>query len=292
MITLGLDIGGTSIKATAMRDGAVIATCRGASYERPDRAMLVIALRELLIQLPRPAAIGMCVPGLLDRDTRRVTASVNVPGLVNESLDAILAEAVGTGLPPATLLTDAYAAAHDLYTSRQLQGRLLLLALGTGVGASVLDPAGPLLVDGESPGHFGQLDVSLAGDLVIGPDGGAGGLEGYIGAATLHRQYGDDFATHLTADSPPLLALARAIRIGHAIYRPHHVCLAGGIGIALRPLFERLRERICDHLTSIARPDWTLTCADHTFHAATGAAKLAARGTGFQPVSFAPENTG
>jgi hypothetical protein len=54
------------------------------------------------------------------------------------------------------------------------------------VGASVLDEGGKFLhVSGESPGHFGQLDVSLETDPPIGPDGGAGSLEAYIGTAAL-----------------------------------------------------------------------------------------------------------
>jgi hypothetical protein len=71
-------------------------------------------------------------------------------------------------------------------------------------------------------------------------------------------------------------ALARAVRIGHAIYRPHHVCLAGGIGVALTPALPGLRARIDQHLTNIARHGWTLSCGDHAFHAALGAARLSA----------------
>jgi hypothetical protein len=157
-----------------------------------------------------------------------------------------------------------------------MSGRLLLLVLGAGVGACVWDEIGPLQVDGESPGHFGQLDVSLSNAPVIGPDGGAGSLEGYIGAAALKREYGEDFIRRLDADSPPFRALALAIRIGHAIYRPHHVCLAGGVGNALRPLLPALREAVDKDLTAIARRDWMLSCGEHDFHAAIGAAKLAA----------------
>jgi predicted NBD/HSP70 family sugar kinase len=287
MIALGIDIGGTAIKVAAVRDGEVPWTRRSAAYARPDRAQLIAALREAAArnaeELPeRTDAIGLCVPGLLDPASRTIISSANVPGLLGAPLDAILAAALGPGLPPATLLSDAVATAADVYVSRRLTGRLFLLALGTGVGAAVWDAeSGPLRVDGDSPGHFGQLDVSLDDHPPLGPDGGAGSLEAYIGAPALRRQYGDDFYAKLPTlapDAPPLRALARAIRIGQAIYRPHHVCLAGGIGIALKPALPGLRARIDEHLTNIARPGWTLSCGDHEYHAAIGAARLAGGG--------------
>ena len=52
---------------------------------------------------------------------------------------------------------------------------------GTGVGASVVDGNGQFLhVSGETPGHFGQLDVSLETNAPIGPDGGKGSLEALV----------------------------------------------------------------------------------------------------------------
>jgi len=57
---------------------------------------------------------------------------------------------------------------------------------GGGVGGWGVDGGGKFLhVSGESPGHFGQLDVSLDGEAPVGPDGGAGSLEAYIGTAAL-----------------------------------------------------------------------------------------------------------
>jgi predicted NBD/HSP70 family sugar kinase len=99
-----------------------------------------------------------------------------------------------------------------------------------------------------------------------------------MGAAALIKKYGD-VATALKTFrgfEPPLRALARAIRIAHAIYRPQHVVLAGGIGIRMAHLAEPLHALVSTHLSSIARPNWTLTCGDSDFHAARGAARLAA----------------
>jgi predicted NBD/HSP70 family sugar kinase len=156
---------------------------------------------------------------------------------------------------------------------------LLVLTLGTGIGMSVVDRGVPLRVDGKSSGHIGQIDVSVPNHDVIGPDGGAGGLEGYLGVAALRAQYGDDLSSAIakfTGDEPPMLALVRAIRIAHAIYRPNEIYLCGGIGIQLKQLLPTLKARISKDLTNLARPDWSLSIADDLFHAARGVARLAA----------------
>lgn len=280
MTSLGIDIGGTSVKLAMLRDGQTIWTARSDMYFRPDRAQLIAALRQAgeRVKGETFAAAGICVPGLMDDARMRVTLSVNVPGLVDQPFADLLRDAFGPSIPPPVPLADSGAAAYDIYHSQKMTGRLLVLVLGTGVGAAVVDEAGLLRVDGDSAGHLGQIDVSIEGHPVIGPDGGAGSLEGYIGASALRQRYGDNFTSKLaTLDvtAPPLLALARTIRISHAMYRPHHVILAGGIGIALQPALPILRELTEKDLTSIARPGWTLGCGEGDYHAASGAARYA-----------------
>ena len=138
----------------------------------------------------------------------------------------------------------------------------------------------PLKVDGESPGHIGQVDCSIDGDPVIGPDGGAGSLEGYIGTPALVARYGPDMAATLQKLGPndsALKALARAIRICHGIYCPEHVALTGGLGNRMSHLLPVIRTLVETNLTSIAKKDWTLLSGNDDFHAAKGAAKFAAR---------------
>jgi predicted NBD/HSP70 family sugar kinase len=276
---VGIDIGGSSVKLAAIREGQVLWTGQSPSYARPTVDQLVRAIRMTAAgRVVRATGVGMCVPGLFDKSTRSVTLSVNIPGLVGIRLDGLLQAALGGELGTLRVIPDTVATAIDIWETRRLAGRLLLLALGTGIGAAVLDDGKPLCVDGDSPGHFGQLDVSIEGCPVVGPDGGAGSLEGYLGAPALVKQYGQDLTValaKLNGDEPPFLALGRAIRIAHAIYRPDHVCLAGGIGIRLAHVLPRLRQIVEDRLTNIARPGWTLTTGESDFHAAIGAARAA-----------------
>ncbi|HRQ71906.1 MAG TPA: ROK family protein [Phycisphaerales bacterium] len=283
MITLGLDIGGSSVKAALLRDGATIALARSAAYERPGAGRIASALREAFEALGLPPdepteAVGICAPGVREPGSTVVLASLNLPGLVGADLRALAARTLGVapGSLRLTVTTDAHAAAIDVQRSRRIAGRLLAISLGTGVGACVLDDGRPLRVTGDGPGYFGQIDVSLGDDAPRGPDGARGTFEAYIGLPVLAgRLRTDAMAASLTPDDPAVRALIRAMRIGHAIYRPDEVWLLGGVGIALRPLLPNLRDRVRDGLTSLARPGWRLSAGDDLHHAARGASRLA-----------------
>ena len=278
MLSIGIDVGGTSVKVAQLRNGQVISTSRSDEYERPSGQECGAAIREACRDVPRPIdRIGLCVPGILDEKKERIVYSANLPRLANVKLVDLIRAALGPETPAPIIASDAVATAFDLYASRQIRGRLLVIALGTGVGAAVLDDGTPLSVDGESPGHLGQIDVSLEGAPVIGPDGGRGSLEGYIGAAALQERYGPEPSGKIKPDDPAFRALVRAIRVCHAIYRPHYVCLAGGLGIRLGHLIGDLKKAVDCELTGVARPNWALSTGDSNFHAAIGAARIAAR---------------
>jgi predicted NBD/HSP70 family sugar kinase len=291
MEAIGIDIGGTAVKLSAV-DGAggTLWTARSRPYDRPTTEQLVTAIRQAAGQHLPPvdalaqAAVGLCVPGIMEEGGTEVRQSVNVPGLNGVRLDELVATAFGARAARIAVATDARATAYDLFTARHLNGRLFLLAIGTGVGAAVLDDGRALSVDGDSPGHFGQMDVSIEGHSVMGPDGGTGSLEGYLRGPALARRYGDDpdsWPDRIRVEDPPMRALVRAVRIAHALFRPHHIYLAGGVGIRLGRLLPALRVAVAHHLTNIARPGWTIAVGDSDFHAAQGAAKLAlaARGS-------------
>jgi hypothetical protein len=144
----------------------------------------------------------------------------------------------------------------------------------------VVDEGGRFLhVSGESPGHIGQVDVTLDDGTPppIGPDGGAGSLEAYIGAAALGEIYGENWVNEIDASDPPVRALVRAIRIAHAVYRPNHVCLTGGVGIRLKALLPEIKAKVEENLTQVARAGWTLMVGESDYHAAAGAARWAQR---------------
>lgn len=284
MAHLGLDIGGTSVKAALLGpDGNVRAVARSREYARPSIDALLDAVAEAVPPCDTPIqSVGLCIPGLLDAAKTRVEYSANLPALQELPLREIIRRALTLRSlhTPERLAVhaDAAAAAYGYWWNTRPQGRLLALSLGTGVGAAVLDDGVFLRVSAESPGHIGQLDVSLDDHAPLGPDQGRGGLEAYIGAPALRRSLGDDFAARLAtldAAAAPIRALARALRICHAIYRPHEIALLGYVGISLAPAADALRAAVSTDLTRVARPEWRLRFADSPHLAAEGVARLA-----------------
>ncbi|MBX3389633.1 MAG: ROK family protein [Phycisphaeraceae bacterium] len=281
MASLGVDIGGTSVKV-AFLDGDRISTARSAEYSRPGADELCDAIALALPPGSRGAAkIGLCVPGRLDPSRSCVVQSINLPGIENLPLSDLVTRSTGGVVTP-LIVSDAYAAAHDYWSSQKPLGRLLAISIGTGVGASVLDDGRPLLVSGETPGHFGQIDVTFEGSSAPRT------LESYVGANAIRAEYGDGFADAVgkfDKKARPLLALARGIRIAHAIYRPDTVALLGYVGMLFQGCREELESAIRSGLTSVAKADWKLSFGTSPFHAAIGAARLAslsqaARGVG------------
>lgn len=286
MAYLGLDIGGTSVKAALIGAAAdPIGLARSREYSRPAIEALIDAVASAIPPSAEPIdAVGLCVPGLLDPGKTRVEYSANLPALQELPLREIVSEALArnaiTAPQRVVVHSDAAAAAYGYWSSKRSPGRLLALSLGTGVGAAVIDDGEFLRVTGESSGHIGQLDVSLETDAPIGPDAGRGGLEAYLGVPALRRTLGDDFASKLgtlDATAAPIRALARALRICHAIYRPHEIALLGYVGMSLAPAAAALRHAIDADLTRVARPEWRLCFADSPHLAAEGVARLAAR---------------
>mgnify|MGYP005842831451 CR=1 FL=1 len=278
--SLGVDVGGTSVKVALLEGDRPAWTGQSPFYSRPNADELKQAIRAAAGgRTVRVEVTGICVPGLLTHDRSRVKLSVNVPGLNGLPLDELVHEALGIDAGKVHVINDAAASSTDYARLHGLTGRLLAIALGTGVGGAVLDDGVMLRVEGASSGHLGQMDVSLDDEpAVLGPDGGAGSVEGYLGVPALKQRYGEnlnDAISRWTERDPPMRALARTIRICHAIYRPLHVVLLGGIGVRLKPVLPVLDRMVRRHLTSVADPKWTLVCGDDDFHAARGAARLA-----------------
>src|SRR5687768_6605907 len=96
MISIGIDIGGSSVKLAAVSGRATLWTGHSESYSRPSRAELVAAIREAAEgRLAHADVVGICVPGILDRAQRCITLSVNIPSLQGIVLDELVDEAIG-----------------------------------------------------------------------------------------------------------------------------------------------------------------------------------------------------
>lgn len=293
---IGFDVGGSSIKCAFIDSAGKIILAQSPTYSSPDpvefeNALLALIstpdLRAAMSSHP-PRAAGLCLPGVWNQVAGLLEKSNNLPKLVGVPLSPILNRACGVQLPPCSISTDVHATALDLWNQLaphmplnqdNRPRRLFCLALGTGVGACVLDEGQLLRINGNSSGHFGQIDVTAERDVPvpIAADGGVGTLEEYWSAASVRAV----LHAHQARGLPSVLerTLARALRIAHAIYRPDRIVLAGGTALAIASYLEQIRNATKLGCSSIARQHCELSLASDAFHAARGMAWLSAQTT-------------
>src|SRR5258705_8530163 len=168
MITLGIDIGGSSVKTAALDGDKILGTAQSPTYSRPTTAQLIDSIKkslpaaspQILEHIRKAGApglkierLGLCLPGIYDSASRKITQSINVPGLVGPTLDDLITQSLGQNLPQSDIkiFTDAFAAAHDILTLKKLAGRFLVISIGTAIAPAVPDKGQPPNVAAPSP---------------------------------------------------------------------------------------------------------------------------------------------
>ncbi len=283
--SLGIDIGGSSVKLALVNDGAEPLTLRGDPHEMPSVEVLSDSIGSSFDALLKQAeldrgavrSVGVSIAGPMDR-AGVIEMAANVPALAGVSIPNWIEETLKLGVP-VTAATDANAAAACEHRRNPMPGRSLYLSLGTGVGGAVLDNGRPVIITRGTSGHFGHMDVSGGErDAPVTPGAGRGALEAYVGFRTLEAD-GVPFDSDSRFEHPTmkraLAALARGIRILLALYRPDHIVLMGGTVSIFSPALPQIESMANDRLTAAAPKKWTLTVGQSdNFAAAIGAASL------------------
>lgn len=254
---LGLDLGGSSVKAVAVTAEGVTLARHHATFA-PDRpgefADTVRSVRDrVATELGHaPARLGISAPGLVARDGRNIAF---MPGRL-AGLEKLDWTSLLNSPSPIPVLNDAHAALLGEVWQGAARGALnaILLTLGTGVG-------GAALVDGHllrgaigRAGHLGHitLDWNGPGDICGTP----GSLEWAVGNYRIRERTdgryetthdlvaahlaGDSGATALWLDSVRVLACGVASLIN--VLDPEVVIIGGGIAQAGTALFDPLNR--------------------------------------------------
>ena len=213
---LGIDLGGTEIKAAAFTtDGARLssrlAPTRDGESEN-GRPAFVAEVARVLDAMTRelgapPARVGVAAPGLAARDGSCIAFMPGrLHGLENLHWQQALAQPL-----PVSVLNDAHAALLGELWQGAARGRrdVVLLTLGTGVGGAIVSDGRLLRGHLGRAGHLGHLTVDHHGPPTIA--GTPGGIEVAIGNATVADRTGGRFT--MTRD------LAAAARDGDSFAR-------------------------------------------------------------------------
>jgi hypothetical protein len=260
--SLGIDIGGTSVKA-ALVDQDKLHTARSFEYQLPDREQLKRAVREAVDQLAQHGcaldSVGLCLPGRQDEACTRVVESVNLPCLDGWVFDELLEDCLGFAPSSYRVVSDIYATGFDLIRSHELVGRVAVFAIGTGVGLMIFDDGVP--VKSKQYQGFGQRfrfeDKPLEDCIGVRP------LRFF--AESCDERKVDSFVRACPAGHEFLRAVMGAVEWIAAQAKPDVVLFAGGVGLAI--------ESRRDELGAAAGCE--IGFGSSLYHAASGAALLA-----------------
>ena len=261
--SIGIDIGGTAIKAVAiMRDGEMLLQRSKPTNDDPDSfRSWVDSARSMVLELENEvnataASVGICAPGLADRQHRWISyLPVKLQGI--EGFDWTEAFDRKTPVP---VVNDAHAALLGESWIGGAGGKqdVVLLTLGTGVGGAILSNG--RLINGAigRAGHLGHMSQDIFGEPSIANMPGA--IEVMIGNATVSKrsngkfdstrdlvkayEQGDSEASDIWLTSIRALGCAVASYIN--ILDPEVVVLTGGITTAgdslMTPLLEVMED--------------------------------------------------
>ena len=254
---LGIDLGGSSIKAVAVTPEGRTLAQRQVGFDPDadqDWAKRIRALvGEFRSEHGNPSAgIGVSAPGLAARDERSIAV---MPGRLS-GLEGLDWTRFLDSPKPVPVLNDAHAALMGEAWLGAARGfrNVILLTLGTGVGGAIIAEGKLLRGAFGKAGHMGHFCLDPQGP----PDvcGMPGSLEMAIGNCTIARRTGGRFQTthDMVAASSAGDALAREIWLGSVralacaigsfanILDPEAVIIGGGIARSGVALFEPLQR--------------------------------------------------
>lgn len=258
---VGIDLGGTNLKAVAASaDGTVRERATSATEARStgpevwiERARAVIADFGTKLGAP-PAAIGVCAPGLVSADGRRIAhLPAKLEGITRIDWTEALRQPA-----PVPVLNDGHAALLGEAWCGAARGRrdVVMITLGTGIGGAVLSEGRLLRGATGRAGHIGHMSLDPEGPASI--TGMPGAIEMLAGDCTVAQRSGGRFqstaalvAAHRGGDAGATRVWLRSLRalgcaIGSCInlFDPELIVLGGGIAQAGDALFTPLRQEL------------------------------------------------
>jgi glucokinase len=187
VIALGIDIGGTRIKAGMVRrDGRILASQTVATPQSaPEfRTALERLTADLIATTGAPGGIGFGCKGVIEPETTRVAI---LPGTLHFLEGARLADLAPGGIPVRADNDARVAMAGEMvWGAAQGCRNALMLTLGTGVGGAAVVEGNLLRGAAGVGGHFGHYTVDPDGALCI--CGNRGCLETVFSARALEAE--------------------------------------------------------------------------------------------------------
>jgi glucokinase len=135
---LGIDLSGPTMRAALVTATGEVIERRESPIEA-DKLVPKVAevVKELRSAHPEIAAVGIGIPGLVNRQTDRVIASRDLPSTVREELHSEFMDATGLRVE---IENDANAAAYGEYVVGAGRGSrdMFYVTIGDGIGGAII----------------------------------------------------------------------------------------------------------------------------------------------------------
>lgn len=259
-ITIGIDLGGTRIKAVAIdEDGTILYQKYQSTNDGNDvvwKNFVSTAVQEIKNKIEiTDSVIGISAPGLPNNTN---SAIAFMPGRLHGLENFIWSDFLES---KTYVLNDAIAAmmAEAHIGAAKNKKNVVMLTLGTGVGGAILIDGKPYQGSFNKAGHIGHMVVDSDGEADI--VGMPGSLEDAIGNCSIAKRTsgkyhstdqllgdfrnGDSYAAEIWLTSVRKLAIALASLTN--ILSPEMIILGGGITEAGKDLFEPLEKYMAQY---------------------------------------------
>lgn len=236
-VYIGVDLGGTNMRAGRVKNDCLVAQASERTPKSPKDTAETIDLLERVIRsvwTPEVSAIGIGVPGLVDRQNGVVYNLVNIPHWDVVPLREILEARFGVRV---VIDNDAncFALGERVFGVGRQYENFVGLTLGTGLGGGIIQQ-GRLLADSNcGSGEFGMmpyrdniLEYYCSGSYFMniwGVDGKTmyeRALKGDAEALEAYRQLGEHIAAAvkivMLAVDPEMIVFGGSVAAAHALF--------------------------------------------------------------------------
>lgn len=168
-VFIGIDLGGTTLKGALVNaSGEMLHEIRLDTEQQSSKALLnqiiksACGLRDHERAAGRAAAIGIGIPGLVNRKTNRIEVMPNLPNLSGIDIIEELARELKL---PVVLDNDANAAAYAELQVGAARGRkdVFFVTLGTGIGSGLIINGNIFRGAAGFAGEFGHMTIDPEG---------------------------------------------------------------------------------------------------------------------------------
>jgi len=206
---VGIDLGGTAIKAGACDENGTILERRSIATGLEDGAAAVLdRMAQLASELGAKSRVGVGAPGLIDLEAGRVLSSPNLKVLEGVLLRDEIARRLGFASANIKLGNDANCAALGEYWIGAGKGErdMLMVTLGTGVGGGLVIEGQMYAGPGGMAGEIGHVCIEPKGPKC--GCGRSGCVEMYASATAAQRRA---LSLGLPRENPGDLALLSSL---------------------------------------------------------------------------------